>query len=333
MNQSISTYIFLHDWWLVKPQGKGLAVGGVASMERLGERVIFSSPIAKRHETNILETQDGITFIITGFINKSHTNENGFSFEVCRHFLFGFPYDWEEYIYYGVGEQHGTENSGPLDLSTCPLKNAGEIADLLTNKGDLNCSWLLNQLLNDAVETSPQNISEQSEPGCNMEYDITMNARECQGKEDTILGTSNIQDDQMHNNENVISDVILEAQGENPNPGPQSGMNMDSPKSSKDLPGKRTDKNPGFLETKKNNPISSVHELENSEDASNLSFRRITRSISKMSYPAIRSPESQGHGCRRDPTLQGRASRARVSGSASCKVAVRRSPRLCNLKK
>ncbi|KAK4284170.1 hypothetical protein QN277_001038 [Acacia crassicarpa] len=282
--------IFLHDWWLVKPQGKGLAVEGVASMERLGERVISSSPIAKRHETNVLETQDGITFIITGFINKLRTNENGFSFEVCRRFLLGFPHDWEEYLCYGVGEQHNNGNTGLDDSSTCPLKNVGEIADLLTNKGDLNCSLLLKKLLNDSVGTSPQNVSEQSEPGCNREPNIRMNTKECQGAEDTNLGTSNVQVDQMHNIENVGSDVIFEAQGENPNLGLQSGMNMNSHKSSEGLPGKETDKTPDSLEKKKSNRRSSVHKQKKSEDVTKLFSRRITRSISKMNHPVRGSP-------------------------------------------
>ncbi|KAI9127763.1 hypothetical protein K1719_000756 [Acacia pycnantha] len=249
--------IFLHDWWLVKPQGKGLAVEGVASMERLGERVISSSPIAKRHETNVLETQDGITFFITGFINKSRTNENGFSFEVCRRFLLGFPHDWEEYLCYGVGEQHDNGNTGLDDSSTCPLKNVSEIADSLTNKGDLNCSLLLKKLLNDSVGTSPLNVSEQSEPGCNREPNIRMNTKECQGTEDTNLGTSNVQVDQMHNIENVGSDVIFEAQGENPNAGIQSGMNMNSLKSSE---GQGTeDTNLGTS----NVQVDQMHNIEN----------------------------------------------------------------------
>ncbi|XP_028804511.1 uncharacterized protein LOC114759508 [Neltuma alba] len=287
--------IFLHDWWLVKPQGKGLAVGGVASMERLGERVISSSTIAKRHETNVLETQEGITFIITGFINKSRTNENGFSFEVCRRFQLGFPHDWEEYISFAVGGKHNNENTAADDLSTNLLKNAGEIVDLLTNKGDLNCSWLLNKLLNDSVGTSPQNISEQSVPGCNRERNIRMNTKGCQGAGDTVLGTSNLQGDQMHNIENGLSDAMLVAYGENPNSGLQSGMNMNSLKSSVGLPEKRTDKTPDSSEKMKNNPRSSVHKQKKSEDAGKVYCRRITRSISKMSHPAGRSQDDQMH--------------------------------------
>ncbi|PKA62807.1 hypothetical protein AXF42_Ash019390 [Apostasia shenzhenica] len=61
-----------------------------------GESVkIFSSgPIVKRHDAYTVEAADGMVIRILGFINKTRTIDNGFSLEVCRIFLTGFPTTW-----------------------------------------------------------------------------------------------------------------------------------------------------------------------------------------------------------------------------------------------
>ncbi|XVF08381.1 hypothetical protein REPUB_Repub06bG0221600 [Reevesia pubescens] len=89
--------VLLNDWWLGLAHPRGLAVSGFECRGRQGQRVLCSAPIAKRHDATTLETADGITIAITGFINTSRTLQNGFPPQVCSHFLFGFPYDWEEY--------------------------------------------------------------------------------------------------------------------------------------------------------------------------------------------------------------------------------------------
>ncbi|KAA3485595.1 SANT associated [Gossypium australe] len=89
--------VLLHDWWLCMVQPRGLEVGGFECRGRQGQRVLCSAAIAKRDDATTLETADGITVAISGFINTSRTLQNGFSPKVCSHFLFGFPYDWEEY--------------------------------------------------------------------------------------------------------------------------------------------------------------------------------------------------------------------------------------------
>ncbi|KAF7811291.1 protein EMBRYO DEFECTIVE 1674 [Senna tora] len=306
--------ILLHDWWLVKPQGKGLAVGGFASLERLGERVIFSAPIAKRHQTNVLETQDGITFIVSGFINKSRSHESGFSMEICRHFLFGFPYNWEEYILYASREEHNNGNTGFGDSSTCPLNSAGdalpftsdddnigatEIQDLFTGKGDLS-QWLVKKFSNDtAVGTPLKNVPEpQSDPADNMESDIATNTKECKGKDDTHLETSALQDDQTHNIENGSF-------------GFEPGMNMNSPKPSEGLSGKGTNRRA----TRSISKMSACEKI--SEDADNFNFRRVTRSVSKMSQTSEKTMPL------------GKSMKIRTSVASP----VRRSARLCNLKR
>ncbi|XVE62113.1 hypothetical protein DITRI_Ditri06bG0093100 [Diplodiscus trichospermus] len=89
--------VLLHDWWLCVAHPRGLAIGGYECRGRQGQRVFCSAPIAKRHDATTLETADGITVAICGFINTSRTLQNGFPSQVCSHFLFGFPYNWEEY--------------------------------------------------------------------------------------------------------------------------------------------------------------------------------------------------------------------------------------------
>ncbi|XP_045812973.1 uncharacterized protein LOC123906975 isoform X2 [Trifolium pratense] len=100
-----SKLIILNEWWLMKPQNqcKGLALAGIASMER--ERMFLSSVIVKRHEPNVVETEDGITIIFRGFINSSRTSQNGFSSDVCRRFLVGFPHNWKNYFVHSSGNE------------------------------------------------------------------------------------------------------------------------------------------------------------------------------------------------------------------------------------
>jgi len=51
----------------------------------VGARLFCSAAIVRRHYATILETKDGITVTISGFINRDRTRENGFSFQVCPH--------------------------------------------------------------------------------------------------------------------------------------------------------------------------------------------------------------------------------------------------------
>ena len=49
------------------------------------ERVFLSTVIAKRYEANVLETEDGITIQLRGFINNSRTSQNGFASNVTNY--------------------------------------------------------------------------------------------------------------------------------------------------------------------------------------------------------------------------------------------------------
>lgn len=42
-----------------------------------------SSPIVKRHDTFTLEAADGVTVKVEGMINRTNTQNSGFSHEVC----------------------------------------------------------------------------------------------------------------------------------------------------------------------------------------------------------------------------------------------------------
>ncbi|XP_059434196.1 protein EMBRYO DEFECTIVE 1674 [Corylus avellana] len=117
VSSSLYKSVSLHDWWLVKaPNGKGLAVGGFASLERLGVRVFSSAAISKRHDATTLETTDGINITISGFINRSRSCQNGFPSEVCNHFLLGFPWNWEEYAI-GCSGENSTGRGVPTRIS------------------------------------------------------------------------------------------------------------------------------------------------------------------------------------------------------------------------
>ncbi|KAL4596884.1 hypothetical protein ACB092_12G196100 [Castanea dentata] len=103
----------------MKPaNGKGLAVGGFASLERVGTRVFCSAAISKRHDAITLETADGINTTISNCINMSLTHQNGFASEVCNHFLCGFPYNWEEYAVGCSGDKHRVLASNEFNMSS-----------------------------------------------------------------------------------------------------------------------------------------------------------------------------------------------------------------------
>ncbi|KAI6698493.1 hypothetical protein NL676_018612 [Syzygium grande] len=97
--------VCLYDWWLTQAaadgsQEKTLAVAGFASPKQQSVqqvvRVFKSAPITKRYDFSTLETADGVCVVVSGLINKSRTTESGFSSEIFKHFVFGFPLHWED---------------------------------------------------------------------------------------------------------------------------------------------------------------------------------------------------------------------------------------------
>ncbi|KAF3455441.1 hypothetical protein FNV43_RR00068 [Rhamnella rubrinervis] len=142
--------VFLDDWWLLKTNGKGLAVGGFAARERVGVRVFTSAPISKRHCATTLETTDGLTITICGLINRSHTHENGFPSEVCNHFLLGFPYNWEEYASCSLGEESTDRGASKW----------------ISRKSENNMQFSLNDLL-EILRTLENNATDNAGPSIN----------------------------------------------------------------------------------------------------------------------------------------------------------------------
>ncbi|KAH7858003.1 hypothetical protein Vadar_018921 [Vaccinium darrowii] len=115
--------VFLYNWWLIKIERdskgrRGLGVAGFEDREGQGTRAFFSAAIVKRHDTVTLETTDGITITLIGFINRSLTAENGSPSEVVNRFRFGFPHNWEQYAGQIYGEEPG---NGPIPSKICNL--------------------------------------------------------------------------------------------------------------------------------------------------------------------------------------------------------------------
>ncbi|KAL9247140.1 hypothetical protein vseg_020603 [Gypsophila vaccaria] len=120
---TVPTEVCLEDWWLSKPSdGEGIAISGcpielrkcddavtkfnIASPKRrYASREFHSTKVVKRHGSTMLETFDGLLISLCSFINKSRTQQNGFSSEVCRDFLYGFPFNWEDYTTQSTDEE------------------------------------------------------------------------------------------------------------------------------------------------------------------------------------------------------------------------------------
>lgn len=61
-----------------------LAICSMFLFRKQAVRVFSSAPILKRYDIFTLETVDGVCVIVQGFINKTLTEENGFSSEACE---------------------------------------------------------------------------------------------------------------------------------------------------------------------------------------------------------------------------------------------------------
>ncbi|XP_022143984.1 uncharacterized protein LOC111013765 isoform X4 [Momordica charantia] len=128
--------VCLHDWWLIRAENdfnrKTLAVAGLTSRPEQPVRVFSSAPIVKRYDVFTLETADGICVVIKGFINKLRTTDNGFTDEVFKHFVFGFPPNWETYAEnYFEGEAFDSAsaagNISDTDNLLCKSKNGSPV--------------------------------------------------------------------------------------------------------------------------------------------------------------------------------------------------------------
>ncbi|KAL8188576.1 hypothetical protein R6Q57_029864 [Mikania cordata] len=127
--------ITLIDWWLTKPESNGganttLGVAGLTSHQSRAARCFSSAPILKIDNLLELETVDGVSIILQGFINKDRTLENGFSAEIFDHFLIGFPHNWKEL----------TTNCPKRELaSKCVTRVQKDVKDSIEEHGDFHC--------------------------------------------------------------------------------------------------------------------------------------------------------------------------------------------------
>ncbi|KAL1538913.1 hypothetical protein AAHA92_27600 [Salvia divinorum] len=144
--------VLLQDWWLIKvgtdTHGKRLGIGGSTLEGNRGIRCFSSAPIVKRHDAVTLETDDGITLMVHGYLNRSRTLENGFSQEICDHFLIGFPYYWEEFT--------------ALSNSEEPVYSCASLSDAYKTPGqEVRGSNLMSRNTNDAILTEASSAKKQ----------------------------------------------------------------------------------------------------------------------------------------------------------------------------
>ncbi|XP_057539937.1 protein EMBRYO DEFECTIVE 1674-like isoform X2 [Amaranthus tricolor] len=181
--------ICLVEWWLSKPGvGKGLAVCGrpeektricndaqrkfhsAPAKRRYASREFHSTKIVKRHGCSTLETSDGFIVSLCGFINKSRSLENGYSTEVCRDFIYGFPYNWEHYAT-SVPEESSQVNL--TDLTKCfppadlDAYNGAQLHELSLSLSNPERELFCNKVCDDLMELSSlidENEAQPSKP-------------------------------------------------------------------------------------------------------------------------------------------------------------------------
>ncbi|KAI9153284.1 hypothetical protein LWI28_008831 [Acer negundo] len=164
-------------------------------------RVFTSAPIVKRYDIFTLETADGICIILKGFINKSRTKENGFSYKDFSHFLFGFPPYWEAYNEKCLEEEFTT---GP-SLATIPDTNGSATGhDVATVAGMKNANpntTSINYEVNGKYKHIVEDINECSE---NVAEKVTTNASKGSDWQNNAAEDNNIEKAKDHASENLL---------------------------------------------------------------------------------------------------------------------------------
>ncbi|XP_052107776.1 protein EMBRYO DEFECTIVE 1674 [Arachis duranensis] len=182
-------YVFLSDWWLAKPclPLQGLAVGGIAY--GLRERMLLSTVIAKRHEANVLETEDGVTLHLSSLINSSRSSQNGFPRKVCEDFLLGFPDDWQKYTAHSFGAKCVNGDTGFHEPNACSRKRAVDAIPFSIHdnrsaeRHDFSSS-------NDGILKAKTNICNEPENsiGNVLKQSVSKNSVECSNSKKTVEG-------------------------------------------------------------------------------------------------------------------------------------------------
>ncbi|CAN6275515.1 unnamed protein product [Urochloa humidicola] len=100
----------LFEWWLARMEGDGQKIAVAGVFER-NQTINEFGPvrIAKRHQSCVLESEEGIVLCIHGSLNISRTLAYGYSIQVCEKFMIGFPHWWENYnrLYPEETSSHG----------------------------------------------------------------------------------------------------------------------------------------------------------------------------------------------------------------------------------
>ncbi|KAK7300515.1 hypothetical protein RJT34_11361 [Clitoria ternatea] len=283
--------IFLHEWWLVK-QPKGLAVHGLASMKRA--RLFTSAVIAKRHEANVLETEDGITVMFRGFINTSKSCINGVPSEVCRRFMFGFPFDWKKYSTHSFGDEDIDGVTGFSGTSASSKKRADDALPFSIRGNDFMKRW---EYLLSKNCSAPKNICNemgsfsgnviQSDSTANMEHSMAME----KDKTANIHSSQPHQVNMMCGGENEVSEFAVESQVGNPKSG-QSLMGIVDPDSCTHLSREGTVKTSTSTKEKQDIQQKIVEDTSNSCNKmlrGSISIRK-DRQLKQNAVPVRRSP-------------------------------------------
>ncbi|KAI9161749.1 hypothetical protein LWI28_020336 [Acer negundo] len=195
--------VCLYDWWLIKSdeifEGKRLAVAGRSSTELKPIRIFTSAPIVKKHDIFTLETADGICIILKGFINKSRTKENGFSDEVFRHFLIGFPPYWEAYKEKCLEEEFTTgPGLVPIRDTNGSATGHGAVAGMKNANPN---TTPINYEVNGKNKHNVEDINESSE---NVSEKVTTDASKGSDSQNLAAEDNNFEKAKDHASENLL---------------------------------------------------------------------------------------------------------------------------------
>ncbi|KAH9613091.1 hypothetical protein KSS87_001479 [Heliosperma pusillum] len=204
--------ICLEDWWLSRPKNQeGIVVSGrpieirkcddagtsfnpaSPPMRRYAAREFHSAKVVKRHGATMLETCDGFLISLCGFINKSRTQENGFTSDcegaitlrnsrhflnhgssgnslfvfniiplgVCRDFIYGFPFNWDDYTAQSADEELKTNEStiGSFTPDVLDSFNGAQLHDFVLSLTDTESNLFIERIKNNLV------LNPEAEPG------------------------------------------------------------------------------------------------------------------------------------------------------------------------
>ncbi|KAL6976253.1 hypothetical protein U1Q18_025040, partial [Sarracenia purpurea var. burkii] len=161
--RNLLSVVCLQDWWLIKvemdSEGRRLGVGGFTSSERQVMRAFCSAAIAKTHDTVTLETADGITITITGFINRFAiisfldfriTGRNMLRNVVVKNLSTVFPSRISSLDGFGMASVDSTDSPLSIPLDDISMTWVRDI--LMSSLGNSRNCVLLKSIMNDIMQ-------------------------------------------------------------------------------------------------------------------------------------------------------------------------------------